>query len=111
MSDIACSIANEGTAAVLKVTGQITYSEVAEFEKQAFEAASSKPPVLVIDMSEVSAVSSAGIGSLLKLDVKLRAQKCALRIAAPTPVIADIFRHARLNGVLKILPTVAAALN
>ena len=110
MNDFTCQIVKEGPAAILKVSGHITYAEVGEFEEQAFKAAAAKPSVLVLDMSDVSMMSSAGIGALLKLDVKLRAQKCPLRIAAPQPTIADVFRLARLDGVFTIRPSVAEAL-
>src|SRR5437868_1610610 len=111
MSVFACQIVTEGSAAVLKVAGQITYAEVEEFEKHATQAAATLPSILIIDMSEVSAMSSAGIGALLKLDVKLRSQKCPMRIAAPAPNIADIFRLSRLDGVFKIRSSVAEALH
>lgn len=111
MNGLTCQIVNEPGAVVLKIAGQITYAEVEEFEKQYARAASTRPSVFVLDMSEVSAMSSAGIGALLKLDVKMRAQKCPLRIAAPQPNIAEVFRLARLDGVFKILPSVAEALH
>lgn len=111
MNDFTCQIVREGAAAILKVAGQITYAEVEEFEKHAFSAAAAKPALFVLDMSDVSMMSSAGIGALLKLDVKLRAQNCPLRIAAPQPTIADVFRLARLDGVFTIVPSVAEALH
>jgi len=111
VNDFTCQIVKEGDAAVLKVAGHITYAEVGEFEEHAFKAAAAKPTLLVLDMSDVSMMSSAGIGALLKLDVKLRAQKCPLRIAAPQPTIADVFRLARLDGVFTIVPSVAEALH
>ena len=110
MSDFTCQIIKGGNAAILKIAGHITYAEVGEIERQAFSAAAGKPALLVLDMSDVPMMSSAGIGALLKLDVKLRAQKCPFRIAAPQPTIADVFRLARLDGVFKIVPTVAEAL-
>jgi anti-anti-sigma factor len=110
VSEFTCQVIREGSAAILKVAGHITYAEVAEFEAQAFTAAAAKPAVFVLDMSDVSVMSSAGIGALLKLDVKLRAQKCPFRIAAAKPTIADVFRLARLDGVFKIVPTVEEAL-
>ncbi len=111
MTTFSCNVIGDSKTVILKLAGRMTYAEVPDFERHSSEAAAANPAVLVLDMSDISAMSSAGIGALLKLDVKMRAQKCPLRIAAPAPNIAEVFRMARLNDVLTILPSVAAALH
>lgn len=111
MSSLHCEIVEVPRAVVMKLTGQMTYAEMEEFEKQSGRATSSKPNLLVLDFSELDVMTSAGIGALLKLERKMRDHKCPVCIAAAQPKIAEIFRLARLDSIFKIMPTVSEAMN
>jgi N-acetylglucosaminyldiphosphoundecaprenol N-acetyl-beta-D-mannosaminyltransferase len=64
---------------------------------------------LVIDFSETSFMSSAGMAALLKLDRAARAKGGALRIAGCSHDVLRTLKLVKLDGILTIMADVAAA--
>lgn len=111
MESLQLEISEEAGALVMKLAGQMTYAEMDAFEKYSDRLSSSKPSLVILDFSELSIMSSAGIGALLKLERRMREMNCAVRIAAPQPKIEEIFRLSRLDHIFKIMPSVVEAMN
>ncbi len=110
MNNLQCDLMEETGGLVLKLVGQITFAEMDEFEKQLARVAARKPARLVLDLTDLTMITSAGIGALLKLHRRAVEQKCDLRLAALQHDIEDVFRKARLDSIFSIVPTLNDAL-
>ena len=64
---------------------------------------------LVLDLSGVEFIDSSGLGILLTLLRQLDENGGDLRIAAPSRVVAALFKMTRMNRVFEIFPDIAAA--
>lgn len=105
-----CELVEEDRGFVLKIAGQFTFDEIEEFDKQTRHVAARKPLLMVLDLSELTMITSAGIGALMKLHRTLSATTCTIRMAALRPEIARVMELTRLTAVFQISPTVADAL-
>lgn len=65
---------------------------------------------IVLDLSGLEYISSAGLRVLMLAARQAKAQKGALSVAALTPVVTEIFQISRFDLVLDRFETVAAAL-
>jgi|CXWL01.1.fsa_nt_gi anti-sigma B factor antagonist len=110
MSNLSCQIDEQPNGLVMKLTGQITASETGDFEKQVKLVAASQSPVVVLDMSDLTFISSAGIGALLRLHKTVHGAKRNLRMAAIPADIANMLEASRLTDLFNVSPTVSEAL-
>lgn len=106
-----CELIENPSGLVLKVMGQFTQTEVEEFDKQTREVAARKPALLVLDMSGLTIITSAGIGSLLRLQRTFHTNKCAIRMAALPAEIYKVLELSRLTDIFRVSPTVSDALS
>jgi anti-anti-sigma factor len=97
-----CQTTQQDKGFVLKLTGQLLLADTEEFDTQVNQIFDQKPDRLVIDMSELSAIGSAGLGALLKAQLRSQKLKCELRLSALQKNIEDVIRSARLDSVLNI---------
>ena len=65
---------------------------------------------LLLDFSGVDYISSVGLRVLMLAAKTLRAHRLTLGVAAPQPVVREIFEISRFNMILDVSPTVRAGL-
>jgi anti-anti-sigma factor len=65
---------------------------------------------VVLDLSGVSSIDSAGIGELAFLHTWARSQNADLKCAGPTPFVRDLLDLTNLDSVLEIYPSLCEAL-
>jgi anti-anti-sigma factor len=65
---------------------------------------------VIIDLSGVSSIDSAGLGELAYLYTWARSQNADLKCASPTPFVRDLLDLTNLDSVLEIHPSVGEAL-
>jgi len=65
---------------------------------------------LVLDLSRLSYISSAGLRVLLLVSKQAKAQGGTFVACSPTPVIAEVFRITQFQKLIEILPTLEQAL-
>ena len=66
---------------------------------------------MVLDLSGVDAIDSAGLGELVMLYMRTKASQCELRLAAPRPEIWDLLHLTNLTSVLQVCSTVNEAIH
>ena len=103
------SDSNVGSTAVLSVTGRIDMTTSDAFRERLLQLLAAGKP-LVVDMSGVSYVSSAGLRALMLGSRQAHSAHTRLAVAAPQPVVMEIFKISRFDKVLSCHPTVEAAL-
>jgi len=104
--DIAQQPGRDGTL-IARMSGKLSLETVSGFLQQTRGIAEEK---LVLDMSGVSYVDSAGVGALVQLFVHRRGQSKKLAVAALTAQGAAVLQVAGLTKLLPTFPTVAEAM-
>src|SRR5262245_61967762 len=94
---------------VLTLKGRLDGEGAIEFDEQV-SALHTDAVQWVIDMSGVGYLSSLGIRSLVALEQRLRAREGGLVLAALTPLVQKVLHLSRLDDMLRIVPTAAAAI-
>ena len=93
---------HNGTPSVAKLDGKLVLETVTEF-LQTMRPQSS--PSLILDMSNVSFLDSAGVGALVQLFVHRRSQGQKFALAALTGQARAIMQ---VSGLVKLLPIYAS---
>lgn len=76
-----------------------------------FQAVSGGGVRLVLDLSRVALLTSAGIGELVRLVAHANTQEARVVLAAPAAFVANILEVTHLDRFFVIHPTVAAAVS
>jgi anti-anti-sigma factor len=65
---------------------------------------------VVLDLSAVSSIDSAGIGELIFLHTQAQAQNAELKYANPAPWVRELLDLTNVDSVLEIHPSLGEAL-
>jgi anti-anti-sigma factor len=97
-------------ATIVPVQGEVTFSNVREFDTALDEAFGDGARNLVIDLTEVTFIDSSGLSSLLTASARARdlGGTVALVLAQGEP--PSIFRFRGVDRLLALYPSRAAAL-
>ena len=102
-----------GDARVLTPAGRLDHSNYEAFrvDLAAHEAAcASERQTLVLDLSGLEYVSSAGLRCFMLAAKEAKARNGRVLLAAMHPVVSEIFRISRFNLLFEIFPTLSEAL-
>jgi anti-sigma B factor antagonist len=110
MSDTALTFSyakgsKEGTT-VLKLSGPLTLTNMFAFQAE-FRA--TKPPCLIIDMTAVPYMDSAGLGLLTNYFVSAQGDNRRLLLAGVNERIMALLEMTKVDQILKTYPSVQAA--
>jgi anti-sigma B factor antagonist len=101
---------NRGDVMIVHCQGRIVYrDEAAALSRLVGEILENRGKV-VLDLSGVSSIDSAGIGELVFLHTWARSQNTDLKYASPRPLVRDLLHLTNLNSVLDIYPNLCEAL-
>lgn len=100
--DVHVESSHNGTPSVARLDGKLVLETVTEF-LQTMRPQSS--PSLVVDMSSVSFLDSAGVGALVQLFVHRRNQGQKFALAALTGQATAVMQ---VSGLVKLLPIYAS---
>jgi len=104
---------NFGKARVLAPKGRLDHDTCEAFQadlKPHAEACAQEGSALVLDLSGLEYVSSAGLRCLMIAAREAKARAGRIVVAAMQPVVAEIFHISRFNLVLEVFPTLREAL-
>ena len=98
-------------ALIARVTGEIDLSNADDIGAAIALEMPNRGRVLVLDLTEVEYLDSAGMGLIFRLQERLRARSQTLRLVIPaTSAVQDALRLAGVSGTVEILGTVDEAL-
>ena len=110
---MALSHRNFGNARVVTPRGRLDHENCDAFHNDLAEhlqACSKEGAALVLDLSGLEYVSSAGLRCLMMGARQAAAHKNRIMVAAPQPVVAEILQISRFNLVLQVFPTTREAI-
>jgi anti-sigma B factor antagonist len=101
---------NLGDVVVVHCQGRIVYRDEAAALSRVVGELLELGRKVVLDLSSVSSMDSAGIGELAQLQSWARAGNVNLKCAAPNRLVATLLELTNLSSVLEIHPSLDAAL-
>ena len=101
---------NSSELMVISLTGRMDAGNAGEFN-EAFDAVLEKrPATLILNLSGLQYISSAGLRSVLTLIKTAKTANTALKFCAMQPMVADVFRVSGFSSMLSIFDTLDTAL-
>ena len=104
------SVTRPDSAVVVHLRGTLGMAEVAPLDAGLARIADEKPTRVVVDLSGVEMIASAGMGSLIAFRREVHAAGGTVTLAAATPQVGESLRRAFLNKLFKMCATVPEAL-
>ncbi len=101
---------NRGDVMIVHCQGRIVYRDEAAALSRVVGEILENGGKVVLDLSGVSSIDSAGIGELASLHTWARSQNADLKCASPSPLVRDLLNLTNLDSVLAIHPSVHEAL-
>ena len=101
----------EQGALVLTVSGEIDMHFATEFRKEMFDAFSSAPNRMIIDMAGIEFIDSSGIATLVEGLREAKAKSTEFILCSLSEKVRDIFELARLETIFKIVENKKEALS
>jgi anti-anti-sigma factor len=95
---------------VLTPPVELTHDTVRAFETEALACVAQPNRGIVLDMGSVRFVNSTGLGTLVKIGMRLDAQERRLALARPSAHVERAIRLVGLDAVLRIFGSVGEAL-
>lgn len=84
----------------LKLSGELTFANYQEFQSLMQSAKDSGKSRCVIDLSELDAIDSAGIGLLLFANDETRQTNMGLTIRGPRGPVLSVLEHTHIQDVI-----------
>jgi anti-sigma B factor antagonist len=98
-----------GDKVVLHVVGRMDAENAAQFEGQCDSCISEGTTKLVVDLGDLSYVSSMGLRSFVAIAQKLKNKGGELRICRLTGLVKQVFEITRLNQLFPMYESVESA--
>ncbi len=92
----------EHNYSLMKITGEISYADSPIFEKKAEEALVQTKKNILIDLSNLTYISSAGLRILLKLAKELAGAKKNLALFGLNEFVSSVFRISSFDKIFSI---------
>lgn len=101
----------EGPALVLQAEGRINVLTADGFHGDTMRAISDSPHDVIIDATDVTYLSTAGLRAFLLVSRRLAASSRSLHICNLKPYILDVFQVIGFDNVIPIYPDIDSAID
>jgi len=108
--DIIKGVRHEGRAVVLELAGEIDMRCSIELRSKLMELFQDKPPVLVVNMTQVEFMDSSGLATLVGALKWCRRNGSQLKLVGLVQRVRNIFEISRLESIFQIYDSEAEAL-
>ena len=92
----------EQNYSLMKIAGEISYNDLSDFEKKAEEALKQPTKNILIDLSHLTYISSAGLRVMLKLAKELSAMNKNLALFGLNEFVNSVFQIAGFDKIFNI---------
>ena len=97
---------NRGDVIIVHCQGRIVYRDEAAALSRVVGEVLQQARKLVLDLSGVSSMDSAGIGELALLQTWAQGRNVTLKCAGPSPLVTTLLELTNLDSVLEVHPSV-----
>ncbi|MFC4913907.1 STAS domain-containing protein [Actinomadura gamaensis] len=104
------SLADYGRYRVLTVAGEIDLLTTGRFRETLFRAVEGKSTPVLVDMSNVAFCDSSCLNAVTAVHNRVAARGQQLALFAPSRHVQKVFRITRLDQVIRIYPSLDAAI-
>lgn len=104
------SVQQQGSITVMVMHGEVDAANADEITVAVREQTSANRNRIVIDLSEVGFMSSAGLRALLTSFKEVKTNSGDMRLAGPQEGVEMVFRMSGFSGIIPIHATVAEAI-
>lgn len=94
----------------IRLSGRIDAAAAPTVQKMVRDAAHEGPRCVVIDLADVTFLSSSGLRILLLLTRELRKQKSDIRLCSPRPQVAEVFHLTGFDQIFELFVSREAAI-
>jgi anti-anti-sigma factor len=101
---------NRGDVMIVHCQGRIVYRDEAAALSRVVGEILETGGKMVLDLSGVSSIDSAGLGELAFLHTWAQSRNADLKCASPSPLVRELLDLTNLNSVLEIHPSLGEAL-
>ncbi len=98
---MAVTIERQGDTIIAQVSGRVDGTNAAEFQDELIPVTDGSSQSVILDLGELSYISSAGLRVILLIARTFRAKEATFTICSPTESIREIFE---ISGFSQIIP-------
>ena len=102
---------NHAGVSVVRVAGDLTGRDGGEVFSTVSKLLEQDKPRIVIDLTSVSMISSAGVGDLVRITAQANSQHGRVLLANPSPFVKGVFGTTKLDTFFEVFPDVDGALS
>jgi anti-sigma B factor antagonist len=95
-----------GNATVLHLSGEIREADEDQFISTVTKLIDRPGARVVLDMSEITYVTSAGLGAMVRVTAQANTQRAKVVIGAPSPFVSGVLEITALNRYFDVYPTI-----
>jgi len=110
VSDASTEVSRRGDVAILTLHGRITESETRPVEKQLLDLCEEGVVKLVMDVSDVPLISSAGLGALMVAYKEGKTRGGFVRLVGAQPLVRQILETTKLTKLFGLYDSIDEAL-
>ena len=98
----ACFLTNHLTPPVVAITGEVDVSNAARLRSALFDIVHTRPPVVVLDIAELTFLDACGLGALLEIHHWLcDGGSQGLAVRNPTPIVRRLLQITGHDSLLE----------
>ncbi len=101
----------EGKAVIMTIKGRMDAITAAEFDRETGNITGSGERLIIIDMSGLDYISSAGLRSILTASKRLKGEGGDIILTSLKNVVRDVFEISGFSSILPIYDSVETALS
>jgi len=99
-----------GETTVISLAGRIDSTNAKAFEESLLKKVAASGPAVVLDLSGLQYISSAGLRVILLVAKQLQGRKARFALCALAPVIREVFEVSGFSKIIRIVGTREEAL-
>lgn len=102
-------VQKRGTVSVVRVEGDLAGKDGGDFLRTVIGLLDSAEARIVLDLSQVPMITSAGLGELVRVTAQANTQGGRVLLVDLTPFVGGVLETTKLNNFLEVCPDVDTA--
>jgi anti-sigma B factor antagonist len=99
-----------GTATIIRISGSASMEEAYRLQEKLEDLATQRVPLIVLDLGAMDFIASMGLGAIIAGHLRARRYNGEVRLACPSPAVAQLLEMTRLTKLFSVFDSVREAL-